>query len=64
MTMMTATDLPEDPKGPPNLRRIAAWSLLALSMTVLAATLVTNPAEARSCTGLAALEAPLLPATV
>ena len=44
--------------------RPLAYSLFALSILALGAVMLTQPAEAGTCTGYAALEAPLLPQIV
>ena len=62
MTTITAMDLPNDPQvTPPNPLRVLTYSVIALTVGVLAVATLTAPADAGSCTGIAALEAPLLP---
>jgi hypothetical protein len=65
MTAITANDLDREDgdKGLNPLRKIA-YSTLALAVLAIAATTMTAPAEAGSCTGYAALENPLLPVVV
>lgn len=60
-TTITATGI-ETPDTPnrKHMRKLA-YSMLALSVLALGAAGFTEPAEAGSCTGYAALERPLLP---
>lgn len=62
---MTALTLPELPSGEPDKRmRALSIGILGLAVLIAGASIFTAPAEAGSCTGYAALEAPLLPQTV